>query len=1640
MTEDLTRSNQLLRHSPLLEEPVRDDIREALETTVEGYVTRDPTDPGMALIEALAVAIDQIGLYHDRHAAETKIDTALLLGSLQKLAEIPGLSAPPARSTRIIQQFVAEEPAEVPAGTVVTGKSAAGATAFETESHLDIHPALNAAPFSPVVSLRAGATRAALAVAEQVAGSLASVSPADVFWPGAVVLVQDPDRGAELVSVESVRASVVTLMRPLLSAYPDAQTRVRCLTDVREMRHWWPGTTTRPDPDLPADAWSDLLWVEASDLPVMHVQDAKGAWLSTLEVFVQDDPALDPSSWPADSRWTEVPDFTDSKSEDQHYRMFVDDRLHTWISFRAVRAIRPLRAESIQVRFVPRLTAAGPSAHDAVSLWRPAFESPIVSAGKTGSLWAVTHEDPGLVIGDEIVLVPKEGASQIRTLGPKTSGRMLDWQRAFKDLDSDGEEPENPHTAVDPVVKATDLEVFSLEDAAGGLALTRLPIQRRLRWGGSVDKPTLQKGDTVLALSDPTVVKVGDTLLVGSWEGGDPVSPWRTAEVVKVAEIIGSTVQLKEPILGDYGDQVRILASPSPAESGVEFWGVSQQTLLPVKPKASTAVNAGDDDNGKGPPKPAPIVLIEKEVSVLRKYAIRVGNWLLGIADDLSPKVEPAVEKPGEEEPAPVSAPIVGGTYGVTLRFPSADMVVLKDWERSSPKKKVRQEYIDTVENSIQVFLVREGDPVPLPFVESAGADPNRSFDVQRTPTGETSISIAFTPKKDPGKNVDAEVRIRMYYAAPPPKTGGTTKDAGDDHGLPTLVGIDPRSTLYLSESASLKPGADVFLTTSTGSILRSVVESVDGNEVKLDDGFATAEESDLLYSELTAWNEDAVPYALHEDYYALPLEASASTVPIPVGSTLIVDHTDPSLVSLAVGDPIRVWDEPYRRAWQCNREGAETSDPEDWWTWPDRQAVAKVASVDNDIGLISLDKPLPEILVDGVEERLRVLLASPGTLFGSREVDGVRTIRELASGPRFQITLDSTDPTLTMGLDDGREMGDFDVLVRDPKTLQWTPWPRVASLEGLEVPGVVLRTRLVNGRREVTLAFGDDKGPGLPPSGQEPVRLRRVLLGPPASGKQSDRDEDAPWVPVTDPTRSTGNGELDCTAWFERRASGWQDDDGWGPVVQPLRAASAEYAAAVTSVIPQRPGMLRTTETVRVLAASTEWQMSARVYQELLTVDATVMPGATTLMLPDLGSLVRGDPLVLYQSERDANPEIAMVESTDPGIGVITLQAPLARSYPGSEAKICGNTTFALLGQTSDIDLGVSTGEPNQLVPLVSVQTVLFTQTDEGLARQDGVVIAGTTTWTAVDSLGTVDERSHSFSLDLQSGTPCVVFGDGVHGAVPPAGVALVGQFRMGDPQTGIVDPGTVIGMDTAIDGVSATSNLTGAAVALGEATVPEARETILGSINSGGGAEQKLLTVDDIAAAAMALAPTTLARTRLHASKSNRWKLYITVLYEYVNDVDDIAESLQTQLQALMPTLSGVELTVVPATPLVVEMQAEIVVDAGREGEVIDAVHRDLLDRDDGFFAPKKWGIGTPLRVNDAERWLENLGALTASFESVPSRDPSGVLMAPEFNEVVTAGLVSAGRVYSAQKGLSTIELIFQNRADIVGNEVGS
>ena len=60
-----------------------------------------------ALVEALTVALDQFGFYHDRFLAETKIDTARLSSSLRKLAEIPGLPVAPARSTRVLQQFIA---------------------------------------------------------------------------------------------------------------------------------------------------------------------------------------------------------------------------------------------------------------------------------------------------------------------------------------------------------------------------------------------------------------------------------------------------------------------------------------------------------------------------------------------------------------------------------------------------------------------------------------------------------------------------------------------------------------------------------------------------------------------------------------------------------------------------------------------------------------------------------------------------------------------------------------------------------------------------------------------------------------------------------------------------------------------------------------------------------------------------------------------------------------------------------------------------------------------------------------------------------------------------------------------------------------------------------------------------------------------------------------------------------------------------------------------------------------------------------------------------------------------------------------------------------------------------------------------
>lgn len=450
--EQLLRGD-LLAVSPLNFDDGRDVMLEALFDLLPAFTQRHPTDPGIALLEALAAVLEIFGFYHDRMLTESKVGSAQLLRSVALLGDVVGYTPRPALAAVTHQFFEARTLGVIAAGSKLSARVAdsPAKVIFETLHALPIGPAFNRMAFDPIIARHAGALRA---VIRRIADSVRDrVTPLDEFPAGALTMINGIT-GLELTPIAGARTRAIAVARALRRSYGLRDTRVHCATEYRRLRNGHPLVTPTEPPELPPpEAHDDLMVFEVTARPILHIPEPTPRRLrSTLEVFVFDREVADPNDWPAEQRWQEVVDFSASEASDRHYRTFVDDRLHTYIIVRRRLGYRQLLSEAqldnIHVRFTPAVgdiretyPEPGPykiSKHLA-RLDSDYFTTPIVIPKVDGepvrvfpSLWAVTDKTLGLIPGRQIIIENADtGEKYVRTLGPYTLDQYLNWRHSW---------------------------------------------------------------------------------------------------------------------------------------------------------------------------------------------------------------------------------------------------------------------------------------------------------------------------------------------------------------------------------------------------------------------------------------------------------------------------------------------------------------------------------------------------------------------------------------------------------------------------------------------------------------------------------------------------------------------------------------------------------------------------------------------------------------------------------------------------------------------------------------------------------------------------------------------------------------------------------------------------------------------------------------------------------------------------------------------------------------------------------------------------------------------------------------------------------------------------------------------------------
>jgi hypothetical protein len=141
---------------------LRDELIARVQNRIPNWTASDPSDFGVALIEAFAYMGDLISYYIDRNANESLITTATQRDSVINIAQTYGYIPAGYRQAFTSLTFSNTSPAAVtvPAGTVISGNVVSGDTVttvyFTTDSDVIIDPQIGEAPGTENVSALEG--------------------------------------------------------------------------------------------------------------------------------------------------------------------------------------------------------------------------------------------------------------------------------------------------------------------------------------------------------------------------------------------------------------------------------------------------------------------------------------------------------------------------------------------------------------------------------------------------------------------------------------------------------------------------------------------------------------------------------------------------------------------------------------------------------------------------------------------------------------------------------------------------------------------------------------------------------------------------------------------------------------------------------------------------------------------------------------------------------------------------------------------------------------------------------------------------------------------------------------------------------------------------------------------------------------------------------------------------------------------------------------------------------------------------------------------------------------------------------------------------------------------------------------------
>ena len=525
----------------------------------------------------------------------------------------------------------------------------------------------------------------------------------------------------------------------------------------------------------------------------------------------------------------------------------------------------------------------------------------------------------------------------------------------------------------------------------------------------------------------------------------------------------------------------------------------------------------------------------------------------------------------------------------------------------------------------------------------------------------------------------------------------------------------------------------------------------------------------------------------------------------------------------------------------------AQGQKPQTFETSSDLQAVAEF----NELPLLltvpgTLDPDATELVLRGTTTKLQpgdvLLLATPdsgGNISGEPTVVRVTSVAEDATNQLTTVDVMAYSRPTTSALSTAKPMlatqeraaftgATFSESELNSKNVASTF--AGGTFSGSEVVGILEQKQWGSGWVDIFLGSQLNAPPTLPAeAGVFALRQHAAVFGANAPAWNSNLSN--PWSNDWDTGQPTAVTIL-TDSFGTVRGSGGDEivylDNGYQSIVPGSWVTFVDPAVGVRSVVVNSVDALSVSDyaisgktTALHLADPPAWNQApaeplsdfipraTAVYAQSERLDLAPQPNpnaitATTIMLVPAASTtaVQGQPIVISGVRADEPgitvSEVAIVADAtldiSAGATILTLAQPLQYSYVASTVTINGNVVEATHGQTVASEVvGSSDGSANQSFTLNKPPLTYTPAAVAGGAQSTLALNVSGVDWSQVPTLyelGPLD-RGYVVRLD-DDGTTHIIFGDGVHGARPPAGTEnIVAAYRSGIGSPGLLDAG---------------------------------------------------------------------------------------------------------------------------------------------------------------------------------------------------------------------------------------------------------